>query len=300
MISVISTGFPQRDPKLLLASDMSTFGERLKREREKRKISLDDVARSTKISKRHLMELEEERFKDLPGGIFNKGFVRAYAKHLELNEEEMVREYVAADTAMMADSTPPIALETTKLMASMAVAKEQQESVRRGDPAGKVLSFAVAAVVVLGVGAFAYRYYEEQKNPAVSAIAASPAVEPATAVSTAVPMQTEAATSASPMMTATRKDAAVESPKNEKANSPAKPVFVELHANEESWLLVTADGKATEMTLAADQTKTFSADRELTMKLGNAEAVEITHNGKKVPAFAPGTKTQTVTFTPEL
>ena len=281
---------------------MSTFGERLKREREKRKISLDDVAKSTKISKRHLVELEEERFKDLPGGIFNKGFVRAYAKHLELNEEEMVREYVAAEAATMADSTPPIALETTKLMASMAVAKEQQESVRRGDPAGKILSFAVAAVVVLGVGAFGYRYYEEQKDPAVSAIAASPAVEtPKSEVSKSESATTEPAVAPSAgTVQEPKKSAPVESPKKEIAASVAKPVFVELHANEESWLLVTADGKATEMTLAADQTKTFSADRELTMKLGNAEAVEITHNGKKVPAFAPGTKTQTVTFTPEL
>jgi cytoskeletal protein RodZ len=69
-----------------MASDMSNFGDRLRREREKRKISLDDIATATKISKRHLIELEEERFKDLPGGIFNKGFVRAYAKFLELDE----------------------------------------------------------------------------------------------------------------------------------------------------------------------------------------------------------------------
>ena len=102
----------------------TTFGAHLKREREARNISLDDIAKSTKISKRHLRELEEERFKDLPGGIFNKGFVRAYAKHLGLNEDEMVAEYVAAEAnTNVQPMTPPIAMETQKLMSSMAIAK---------------------------------------------------------------------------------------------------------------------------------------------------------------------------------
>jgi cytoskeletal protein RodZ len=92
----------------------TTFGAHLRREREARRITLDEIAKSTKISKRHLSELEEERFKDLPGGIFNKGFVRAYAKYLGLDEEEMVAEYVSAEANANVTpvTTPPIAMET--------------------------------------------------------------------------------------------------------------------------------------------------------------------------------------------
>src|SRR3569832_388560 len=138
----------------------TTFGAHLKREREARKVSLEDVAKSTKISKRHLSELEEERFKDLPGGIFNKGFVRAYAKFLGLNEEEMVAEYVKAEAGadVQPTLTPPIAMETQKLMASMAVAKEHEESVRAHDPAARVLVTLVTIAVVLGIGGYAYKY----------------------------------------------------------------------------------------------------------------------------------------------
>jgi hypothetical protein len=76
---------------------------------------------------------------------------------------------------------------------------------------------------------------------------------------------------------------------------------VELHAKAESWLQVKADGRdPVEMTLSADQTRKFFAEKELVMKFGNAEAIEITQNGQKYPAFAPGTKTRTVTFTPAL
>ena len=42
-----------------------------------------------------LQAIEEERFDLLPGGVFNKGFIRAYAKHLGLNDEEAVTDYLA-------------------------------------------------------------------------------------------------------------------------------------------------------------------------------------------------------------
>src|SRR5215468_700249 len=75
---------------------MGSFGDRLKKQREQRSISLDDISLSTKINTRMLAALEEEKFDQLPGGIFNKGFVRTYARHLEINEEQAVRDYAAA------------------------------------------------------------------------------------------------------------------------------------------------------------------------------------------------------------
>ena len=73
-----------------------TFGERLRREREMRGIKLEEISESTKIGKRNLVALEEEHFDQLPGGIFNKGFVRAYAKFLGLDEEQAVNDFLAA------------------------------------------------------------------------------------------------------------------------------------------------------------------------------------------------------------
>ncbi len=75
---------------------MGSFGDRLRREREMRGVSLDDIAEATKIGTRLLRALEDEHFELLPGGIFNKGFVRAYAKYLGLNEQEMVADYLQA------------------------------------------------------------------------------------------------------------------------------------------------------------------------------------------------------------
>src|SRR5947209_8814558 len=72
------------------------FGNRLRREREMRSITLDEIAESTKIARRHLEALEKERLNRLPGGVFNKGFVRAYAKFLGIDEDEAVADYAAA------------------------------------------------------------------------------------------------------------------------------------------------------------------------------------------------------------
>jgi cytoskeletal protein RodZ len=71
------------------------FGDKFRKAREKKELSLDDVSNVTKISSRMLQAIEEEHFDRLPGGVFNKGFIRAYAKHLGLNDEEAVTDYLA-------------------------------------------------------------------------------------------------------------------------------------------------------------------------------------------------------------
>lgn len=74
---------------------MGEFGDKFRKAREKKELSLDDVSNVTKIGARMLHAIEEERFDQLPGGVFNKGFIRAYAKHLGLNHEDAVTDYLA-------------------------------------------------------------------------------------------------------------------------------------------------------------------------------------------------------------
>jgi cytoskeleton protein RodZ len=85
---------------------MPSFGQRIKRERELRGVTLEDIAESTKIGKRNLQALEDEDFHKLPGGIFNKGFVRAYAKYLGIDEEQAVADYLEAEMAAATGKRP--------------------------------------------------------------------------------------------------------------------------------------------------------------------------------------------------
>jgi cytoskeletal protein RodZ len=70
-----------------------SFGELLKREREMREISLNELTVATRVSPRFLEALENEDWAKLPGGVFNRGFVRAIARYLGLSEERFLAEY---------------------------------------------------------------------------------------------------------------------------------------------------------------------------------------------------------------
>src|SRR5271169_1235254 len=73
-----------------------TFGESLKREREMRGVTLEEISAATRIATRFLRAIENEQWDQLPGGAFNRGFVRAVARYLGLDEENIVAEYALA------------------------------------------------------------------------------------------------------------------------------------------------------------------------------------------------------------
>jgi cytoskeletal protein RodZ len=72
---------------------MVSLGEELKRERELREISLREISEATKISMRILEAIEKNNFQALPGGIFNRNFLRAYAEFIGIDSENVVRKY---------------------------------------------------------------------------------------------------------------------------------------------------------------------------------------------------------------
>jgi len=84
---------------------MASFGETLKRERELREISLREISDATKINIRYLEALETNRFDILPGGLFNKGFIRAYATFIGVDSETMVTCYLQEISAREGGAT---------------------------------------------------------------------------------------------------------------------------------------------------------------------------------------------------
>jgi cytoskeletal protein RodZ len=70
-----------------------TLGEKLRQAREERGISIREVAEQTRISSLYLESIENDNFKPLPGGIFNRGFVKSYAKFVGVDENEALQDY---------------------------------------------------------------------------------------------------------------------------------------------------------------------------------------------------------------
>jgi cytoskeleton protein RodZ len=78
---------------------MKSFGEDLRMERLSRGIALEDITAITKISQRHLVALEQESFRLLPGGILNKGIVRGYTGALGLDQHVWTERFLKAYSA---------------------------------------------------------------------------------------------------------------------------------------------------------------------------------------------------------
>jgi cytoskeletal protein RodZ len=78
---------------------MGNFGEELRNERISRGVELEEIIAITKISRNHLVALEQERFRLLPGGILSKGIVRGYAGALGLDQNDWTERFLQAYVA---------------------------------------------------------------------------------------------------------------------------------------------------------------------------------------------------------
>jgi cytoskeletal protein RodZ len=124
---------------------VASFGENLRQAREARNITLQEIAASTKISSRALQALEDEHFEKLPGGVFNKGFVRAYARCVGLDEEKTIAEYLAAAKV----SPSEIDMEVMSTQVAAATGTRQPWAPNAASVVG-----VLAVIVALGMGAF--------------------------------------------------------------------------------------------------------------------------------------------------
>jgi cytoskeleton protein RodZ len=76
-------------------SKVERFGDELRIERERRRVTLETICAVTKVSIRHLEALEEGKYSDLPGGVFRKGIVRSYLSAVGLDETAWLQRFEA-------------------------------------------------------------------------------------------------------------------------------------------------------------------------------------------------------------
>jgi len=278
---------------------MGSFGDRLKKEREQRSISLDDISLSTKIGTRMLRALEEERFEQLPGGIFNKGFVRAYARHVGLDEEQTLADYMEALGESRMQALPEVHA------AKPEPAPEHRPVAHAGGEHGasEVPWGMLALVLLLIVLAFAsWSYYQRAPQMEKSTNAPAPATE-TTVPSGSAPSSGPPNAAPSPDQTApasndgkapstpipTTEKLARSSPVAQAAlhGVPSGTFTVLLKGNddaEECWVSIVADGQpSVEVTLVAPEQKVIQAKNEVIVKAGSIGALDVFFNGQKVP-----------------
>jgi cytoskeleton protein RodZ len=274
---------------------VESLGARLKREREKQNLSLEDVAAATKIGTRMLKALENDQFDRLPGGIFNKGFVRAYATHLGLNGDQAVADYLAAVGGSPPPKPPEVMLAELATRAAEVRRREKRKSTKE-IPWGRLAILLL--LVALGFTIWGSYSRKETVPPAPDAdrpaatenpAAGAPQSPPSTAKQVATRSNPELPPSSPPSHPAAQNQTS--------APVPAPGFSVLIQAREDSWLLVVADGREVlHDLLPAHTERSFSATRKLMIKAGNVGGLDFSFNGKKLPAQGRSQEVKVLTF----
>ncbi len=277
---------------------MSPLGENLRREREMRGVSLEEISEATKISIRFLEAIENEEFAKLPGGIFTRSFIRTYARYLGLDDERILAEYQLA-------AQPRAEFDLPRLASTRPV-----PSPRPGAKRTPLIAVLVAVVMLAG-GYALFRYSRRaaempagaSSTPPVQASAppAASATQPASGAVPANPATASGAPQASPGTEATAGAAQPNASSPNAATSPAsspgttavptaapsaKPLetdtglTLQVAATDKSWVAVDADGKTVlQKSLNPNEVETLKAHDSFDVTTGNAQGIVLTLNG---------------------
>ena len=310
---------------------MPSFGEKLKLEREKRKMTLEEISASTKISTRMLHALEEEKFNQLPGGIFNKGFVRAYARTVGLDEDQTIADYLEATGEAPAPRPEPGFRENARdnprdnnrensaHSAPLRITDEPSGRLEiRAEVASRQIPWGVFAVILLivalALSLWSHRRREQERlDTHASRSVQSKTLQPANDAALS-PSQTGSAAnpsfaaekpvpSAPDVRPATQASSEQSSPPKpaESAAAPLAPgeFAVTVRAREETWLSITVDGThiGSEVLEAGDE-RTLRARNGVILKAGNSGGIDLLLNGKRLSFTGESGVVKTITIGP--
>ena len=276
------------------------FGEHLKREREMRGVTLEEISAATRIAPRFLTALESEQWELLPGGVFNRGFIRSVARYLGLDEDTLVAEY---------------ALETRGRPDPGVVADPPEEPDRNWP---RVFVVVVLALLVLAGGwaaihflgpKIAARLHKHSGEPVNSAPESGVAPSFAGATGAQASLQTSTQTSAPNLAP----DAAAGPPSDPAissspatsggdraalASGTAPPLDLKLEAAKAADVKVVADGKPLfEGHMDAPQVYRFTAVDSLEISSSESSAILLELNGQVVKAGGQPGQPGVVTLT---
>jgi cytoskeletal protein RodZ len=250
---------------------MANFGATFKKARESKGISLDQIAKHTRISSRFLAAIEAEEFQLLPGGIFNKGFVRSFAESVGLDPDQAVADYerlVAAGDpgdAVASASVEPLKSERNLYPIALAIL---------------AIAIAIFYIVTRDSGS-------SGETPLRAPVASQPAPQ-----------------TASPAAQITQPQIPPPTPEPEPvpATAPkAQALTLDIEVRETTWVKVTSDGNAVIAgeILEPGATRKFTAENSIYISIGNAAGLELKINDVPMKPLGKSGQVRSVTITPE-
>ena len=243
---------PSRDPA-------ANVGARLREAREARNMELRDIASTTKISIGALEALEQNDFDPLPGGIFTRAFVRAYASEVGLDPEQTTRDFMAQAPAESGND--PIRLDEEQMPSRRQVVETVFKLLIIGVP--------LAGLLFLGLrGTSTVSPAQGEAGGPVAAVAEPVAPPP-------------------PAPVAVEETAAVR-----------EPLAIVLRPRGESWVSMTVDGeRVLSRIMQAGEEESYEAEDEITINIGNAGQFDFEINGQTARSLGGRGEVATATIT---
>lgn len=298
-----------------------TLGSYLKHQRESRKISLREVAKSTRVREYILRAIEEDRHELLPPATYVKGFLSAYAKYLRLDENDVLLRYGRVskgepiappphvDLAKPKEKVIPIEPPKPKQKIFSPPPPKPKQKIPTAQPAKpkkKIVwntkqTWVVVGVIVASLILF-YFFSPYSSRP--------PETVPEGPVPEKPSIQEEPTAPAPPVAAVTsvsKEKPVVEGKESLAASSAAasttsvsekKPLSLQLKAVEETWVNLEVDSQSgREMTLKPGEGISIQGSNRIRMILGNAGGLDLTLNGKRLEKFGKSGEVLTLTFT---
>jgi cytoskeleton protein RodZ len=234
-----------------------TLGEKLRQAREERGITISEVAEQTRISPHYLELIEMDDYRTLPGGIFNKGFVKSYAKYVGIDEVEALQDYskiVSTQTGEPSDEPktyrPEVLTDDRSSSSSLPT-----------------LIFAVIILGLMTLGIFALVNYLQSEPSAVTSNNTN-----------------QANVNVSNSSVIANTDQTPTLPETDEIKLEFKPLVPVISVSS------TVDGKKTDESVTRENPKTYTGQQSVKLRYykGFANQVQLTLNGKQIaPPPAP-------------
>lgn len=230
------------------AKDSLSFGQYLQASRLEKQISLEKISEETRIGLGMLKLIEKEEYDKLPGEVFVKGFLRAYARVIDVDGEEAVRRYESKLNVvhtLNGSETESVTSNSGWLWKLLLVF---------------VVYFALIFVIVGGL-AFVKDYAFRQ-----AALESQPIGEGSAITNTQSPEQSES--------------------EKDSEESDSDKYFLHITAREDTWIKIIIDnGESREYKLASGDRLELEASTNFNLLIGNAAGIKVTLNDKTIPIF---------------
>jgi cytoskeletal protein RodZ len=287
------------------------LGEWLQQRREELDISLEQADADTRIRARYLEALEAEDLEALPNNVVARGFLRNYAAYLELDPKEAADRYAAI--------AGPSETETLPVEGPSPFDSGPFHPVPLHEIAGQRsrwwLLIAIVVVLIAALGLLAwqgYPYIMDWLSRPATAAGSTPTWQAAGAVlstSTYTPEATVVPSTPSTAQTSSQPTSTLEATAKpgltltlaptlaptltltpSPSPSPTEPIytgiFIELVFTDTSWIQVTVDGvRQFQGELETGTYRSWYGEERVELRVGNAGAVEVTINGRKLGAL---------------